>query len=85
MQTLINFWHNHVQKTLGWFIGAVAGVDIMQLFGFVGMDLRQLLGPIKYATVHFLAGLLIAVRAHQASNAPKPLPPPAADDRQRPA
>jgi hypothetical protein len=82
MQTLINFWHNHVQKTLGWFVTTVAGIDILQLFGVIGMDLRQLLGPVKYAAVHCLAGLLIAVRGHQASNAPKPLPPP---DDKRPA
>jgi hypothetical protein len=76
MKTLINFWHNHVQKTLGWAIGILGGVDLLSLLGNVGHDIVTLVGPIKYATIHLVAGTLIALRAHQASNVPAPLPPP---------
>ena len=63
------FWHNHVQKTTGWFMTTFLGLD---LTGYAE-PIKGLIGPTKYYGLVMTAAVLNTARAHTAK--PSTLPP----------
>lgn len=74
---LKNWWHNHVQKTLGWLSGLIGGGSLLSYLAGYERFVTQLVGVKTFAALMLGIGAVVAIRAHQATaqqNAS--LPPP---------
>ena len=57
------FWANHVQKTFGSIIAALAGFDLVSSIAGYDHEIITLIGEKKTAAIHLIAGVIVALRA----------------------
>lgn len=74
MTALKKWWVNHVQKSLGSLLAALAGVDLIAALAGYQADITAVLGAKAYAILRCLCAGAIVVRAVQAKRETLPAP-----------
>lgn len=67
LESIKTWWCNHVQKSLGAILAALAGADLISAMAGYQADITALLGAKAYAGIRCACALAIVVRAVQAS------------------
>jgi hypothetical protein len=65
----VNFWMNHVQKTIGTIVVVLASSDLIAYTLNYQSEVKALIGAKGYAGLRLALGLLVVTRAAQASRA----------------
>jgi hypothetical protein len=65
-------WVNHIQKLSGYLMAAVGALEYIdtQTIQLIGQTLGPKWGPIVSRGIQVSAGLMVAIRAHQAKGQP---------------